>query len=503
PGPGQTLVGPPTELTVRFDKPVNLQQLAFEAFQQTAQDALAPVYIQGPQGRYYPRLEGFDPTTDQATFLMLDGLAPGTYQLHLSGPQGLTDLAGLPLVGNSPSGDYVVSFTVADSHRGTNGDPLLWTDREPNESFSRPLVLGTLFPHEVQAGVTIRRDLTPSAGDTADYYQVRVLQTEHYIISLTNRQLPGNSGVQLTLQDATGQVLATAGPDDGYQISAYLGPGAYVISVGAWSVGEAAGVSYQLHVTLDGVQENPPPLTFGPAPALSIRLVADAGSPQAPGGQHTPASAPSHSAVASSIFLPFTGMPPGVVSNLGTGPVGGVQLASLPATASEHLYVGMESQTLMEGLLQSLFATCVSLPDDNATGTPDSDPVDPVADAIPAANSPPPAVQHETHGEPAEAMFDLTDTSIAAAPPQTPRTIKTTPAPVSPVSAQTGAVLVPADETVLQDGHNSSSLARWSWVLALMALAATGSFSAWRQVRRRRIAVRPGVGQPDLCAEEW
>ncbi len=47
-------------------------------------------------------LESYDPATDTATFVLLDALPDGDYQLHLSGADGLADLGGNPLVGNDP-----------------------------------------------------------------------------------------------------------------------------------------------------------------------------------------------------------------------------------------------------------------------------------------------------------------------------------------------------------------------------------------------------------------
>ena len=52
---------------------------------------------------------------------MQDALANGKYVLHFSGVGGLTDLAGNPLAGNDPSGDYVVPFTVAAHAPGHGG----------------------------------------------------------------------------------------------------------------------------------------------------------------------------------------------------------------------------------------------------------------------------------------------------------------------------------------------------------------------------------------------
>src|SRR5262249_13342548 len=103
----------------------------------------------------------YDVQTRQATFLMLDALPPGVNLLHLSGAAGLTDLAGNPLVGNEASGDYVVAFDVQGPPRGSSGDPLLWTEQGPNESFDSPQDLGVLFPRELEAGVTITRNASP------------------------------------------------------------------------------------------------------------------------------------------------------------------------------------------------------------------------------------------------------------------------------------------------------------------------------------------------------
>src|SRR5262249_3832887 len=124
PGPGDALDAPPPYLTVRFDEPVNLQELAFRAYQRTQQGGIASVYVQGADGElYYPRLQSFDPFPEQATFLMLDRLPPGDYALHLSGPLGLADFAGNPLVGNDPGGDYVAPFRVGGTGAPPHTDP--------------------------------------------------------------------------------------------------------------------------------------------------------------------------------------------------------------------------------------------------------------------------------------------------------------------------------------------------------------------------------------------
>jgi hypothetical protein len=81
PAPGASLAEPPSVLTVQFDRPVNLAQLAFQTFQKTSQDTVSGVYVQGMDGtKYFPRFQSYDPTIGQATFLMLDRLPAGTYE---------------------------------------------------------------------------------------------------------------------------------------------------------------------------------------------------------------------------------------------------------------------------------------------------------------------------------------------------------------------------------------------------------------------------------------
>jgi hypothetical protein len=202
PADGTTLDAPPTQLTVQFSESMNLQALAFHAFQQTSQDTVSPVFVEGADGiKYYPRLESYDDATHQAQFLMLDRLPQGNYQLHLSGPLGLGDLAGNPLVGNDPSGDYVVTSLVKGSVQGTSGNPLLRVDQEPNDSLFGPQVLGVLFPHELQTGVTVTRDFTAdpatALADRADYYQFQVLQNKTYAFVLNGAGVPPGVGLSL------------------------------------------------------------------------------------------------------------------------------------------------------------------------------------------------------------------------------------------------------------------------------------------------------------------
>src|SRR5439155_26222943 len=127
-----TLNSPTTYLTFQFSEAVNLLQLA--QIPAIPVGTMAAVYVQGSnETKYYPRLTSFDAATNQATFVMLNGLANDSYELHMSAALGLADLADNALVGNDPSGDYVVHFTVNGPAQATGTNPLLWSDTEPND----------------------------------------------------------------------------------------------------------------------------------------------------------------------------------------------------------------------------------------------------------------------------------------------------------------------------------------------------------------------------------
>ncbi len=335
---GQTLHAAPTRLAVRFSAPVDLTQLAAAAFQRTSQTALAAVYVvsanvAGPAvpQKYFPRLESYDHTTNTATFLMLDGMPDGSYALHLSGPAGLTDAAGNPLAGNDPSGDYVIHFQVQGSPRGIATPPLQFADQEPNGSLAAPQDLGVLFPHDLQAGVTVSGPAA-AAGPVHDY-RFQVLQGQEYFFQLTGN-LP--AGATLTLYDAQGQVIATppAGlPAGDLFINTPLDPGTYVIEVGLGTAQAAAAAQYQLVLSLHGDADNPPPLLSGPAPAVQIRLDgAPPATPPAAGPVIVLATGPAGNGIALAALggvelapAPATGTAPagGALLALGDGPVGG------------------------------------------------------------------------------------------------------------------------------------------------------------------------------------
>jgi hypothetical protein len=286
PAEGAILSSPPTQLTVQFSAPVNLQPLVYYAFQQTSQTALSMFYIQGSDGtKYFPRLLSYDQASGQANFLMLDGLANGRYQLHLSGPLELTDFGGNPLAGNDASGDYIVHFTVSSPPRGTGGDPLNRTDQEPNDDLSHAQDLGVLFPRELQSGVTLSRNFSTNPAtrpsDTADFFRFQVLQYQDYSFNLLGTNLP--AGAQVRLFDTTGQPVQTAPIGSGPGVHASLNAGTYVIEIGSWSTGPAvAPDDYELVMRLNGLADNPSPLVVGPEPAIGIHLVSSAPPPPAP-----------------------------------------------------------------------------------------------------------------------------------------------------------------------------------------------------------------------------
>jgi hypothetical protein len=260
---GTVLTAPPTTLSITFDKAVNLAQLA----RQTEQSELSPVYIQGSQGtKFFPKLIDYTESGNRADFIMRNGLRNGVYELHLSGSLGLTDLAGDPLAGNDPSGDYVIRFTVDGPARGSNGNPQVWLDEEPNDDPADAQNLGVLFPAELKTGVLLERGSpAANAADTADYYRFRILQGTQLSLELNSLSPP--PGIRLTLADASGNPIRLSGTPTRDGIP--LGPGTYIVGVTGWSPLTAAGVTYQLSIR-GGDVDHPPPLSIGPGPAIWI-----------------------------------------------------------------------------------------------------------------------------------------------------------------------------------------------------------------------------------------
>jgi hypothetical protein len=272
PTSGAVLTAPPTQLTVQFSKPVALEQLAYEAYLQTLQqqgqstpvvtNPLSGLYVLGADGKpYYPQLVSYDQTTNQATFLLLDRLPAGVNAFHL--PSSLTDLAGNPLMGNDPSGDYVIRFTIQGKSGGQVGDPRLLSYQAPNSADS-PQDLGVLFPHELSAGkgtsAGIRvvhnfRTDPATALDHADYYRFQVLQKRDYFITVTPTGFATGLQPKLFAGQTEVPLLQLAGAN--IYLASGLDPGtSYVLRVGSWHSPPPSTASYQLQITLGSGFEN-------------------------------------------------------------------------------------------------------------------------------------------------------------------------------------------------------------------------------------------------------
>ena len=272
---------PPTQLTVTFDSTVNLLALANQADSgaATTEPTLSSVYIVEPNGqRVFPGLLSYDTATNQATFLMLDRLPNGVNQLHLSGPNGLTGLGGNPLVGNDPSGDYVVSVTVADPT--APADPLNRTEDMSADPSGTVPNLGVLFPGEVQSGVTVTGTLAASA--ISDSFTLQLLEPQEYQFALNGPPLvPGGpltslpANLQMTITDATGTVVTPLANGNADTVLANLTPGLFTIQISQSSGGSTVSVAYAILITMLYAHDNPPPLSVGATPVLQIRTLSN------------------------------------------------------------------------------------------------------------------------------------------------------------------------------------------------------------------------------------
>lgn len=325
---GDKLAGAPTSFTVRFNEFMNLSEPALAAFQLNSQSTLDGVFIIDAQGRkYFPRFSGFNSSTFEAQFQMVDRLPAGNYELHLSGSRGVTNLAGIPLPGNSSRGDYVVRFAVARGQVGTNGNPQLWTHDPQTDVNPAAQQLGVLFPKELNsdAGVIIQRTAGGSsqANDIADEYRFTILRNRVYHIHIDGLELP--AGVSLSLLDAAGNVLDVS-TEDGLTLFAGLSAGDYTLRVSGWPASSARRLNYQISIREPGQNDNAPPLWAGPAPAVGLQFVGMTSNPG--GGGSGPISGGS-------------GSNPGG-SNSGSGPIrgggtGSSGVDSSRLTSSEYL----------------------------------------------------------------------------------------------------------------------------------------------------------------------
>jgi hypothetical protein len=315
---------PLTSFTVQFSEQVNLQQLAYQSYQQQLPQSTAAVFFMGPQGQVdYPRLVNYDDATATATFVMLDGLTSGAWELHLSGANGLADFSGNRLQGNpDPNGDYIIAFS--DDYLGP-ADPLHREVTDPLDSFAHPQDLGVLFGHDIENGIVVTRNLADSPGDNADYFKLTVLQTLVYSFTLSDGTVPGRP---VLLDDFGNALTSNPLPTDPTNptLTVYLEPGTYVIQV-EWDAAATPNSVYELHISLGADPENPTPLTQGPAPAFRLQLVTNAPpSPTPTSLQLPPAPPPSVvPALLSAEVGTLTSSPSsaaGALVGLSTGPVG-------------------------------------------------------------------------------------------------------------------------------------------------------------------------------------
>jgi hypothetical protein len=285
-----TLQGPPDQLVIQFDQAMDMQQLAYLAFRQTAEYTLGAVYFHGPNGYdYYPQFDNYNPNTFTATFDIKDALVNGLNNLVLVPSAGLTNLGGTPLAGNTTDGNYVIPFQVRGSQAPTGSRPLVLLNQPGHDIPSNPQILGpggVLFPIEQAAGISVVRDFSSappnSVFDTEDYYQFTVTQARIYTFTLTGSGLP--PGTIPILEQSGNPFFSPPSivPINGAVVeTAYLQPGTYLLHLGGWTQQQAQSVKYQLYFTIGQQGDNASPLTVSPAPALSIRLVGS-GSPTAP-----------------------------------------------------------------------------------------------------------------------------------------------------------------------------------------------------------------------------
>lgn len=450
---GATLTAPPTYFTIQFSEDVNLPQLA-------EQGSEAVVVVGASGQRFVPRLVSWDSATHRATFLMLDGLANGAYQLQLA---GISDGAGNALA------DWQLNFALDGPVRGSVGNPLLWTSAGFNHDLLLAQNLGILFPNELQfrAGVTVARDAGRSDGptDSADFYRFEVLQGRSYFFTLNSATV--TNGNALSIFDANGDPVAFTTSAQGRILKSILEPGIYVLRVGGWSPETAAATSYQIKFTLGGAGENPTPLTAGPAPVLRIRL-ADAPPPVAPLAIPTSNPAPTNRETAT-----LTTLPAGALTALAERPLGGTRGEALYSTRPGEAFAVAPPAPVSPSRVvrSSLFAVA----DINAAATDPVPPGNPTIEVVDAFFGP--------------EVVDLPEDPVAdASAPQEPIELqKQSVATIEPATEVRGdSEQPPAVETAGVPGPV------WAWVAALATL---GAFFSARWVRQERAAIesrRPG-----------
>jgi methionine-rich copper-binding protein CopC len=355
PADGATVAASPAQVVITFSEAVNLPALANAAARATFPfpPRAAPAFVRGADGTaYYLRLQAYDHATNQATFLLPQHLPNGAFEIHLA---GVTDLAGNPLAAN---GDFVLAFNVNDPSAGSG--PVVVPVLTSNDDLATAQHLGTLD----FSGLLVRRDFStdPAAPtDSADYFVFQLPTADSVVFTLSplpGAALPGSVAVLVTDQYGVPVPTSTNFANGAVIIvTNRLEPGTYFVQVGFWNSAEATGVSYQLGLARATLPENPPPLTTGPAPALGLRLTGRFEPLPAPLPVNTLTANSTPRPAGTEAFRFFAQLPPGSLTFLSAGPLGG------PAGA-EVLVLGnrLELGDLNAALVASLVRLTILTP---------------------------------------------------------------------------------------------------------------------------------------------
>jgi hypothetical protein len=226
----------------------------------------------------------------------------------------------------------------------------------------------------------------PTAQSTIDYYQFSVQEEQDYLISL-----PAATGLMPgTLPQLwwNGEPMATI-PQGPNAVFVHLLPGTYQVGVN-WA-GGASQIGYQLRMTLLGAPEVALPLTSGPAPTLSLRLVNDA-PPHSPTTPPT-ALAPSNGMIQPVATFVDSSLPTGIFLALSDKPLGGsvggtdsipgasdTALVAGPNAAQGYRGASLSSALLLDGWdTESNSDTHVEVADGRHPAVPPQSPVKPQA----------------------------------------------------------------------------------------------------------------------------
>jgi hypothetical protein len=354
----------------------------------------------------------YDRATNQATFLMLDGLVNGSYTLHISGSAGLTNLAGDPITGNDLSGDYVIPFQVQAPTGGISGNSTAGYTVNSQVGDGAPQNLGVLFANELDTGVTINRGPEPGVSSistsSSDSFVIQLLQANSYTFTLSGPDLP--EGAEVTLTDASGQSVPLLPSYSGQVFFGPLTAGTYMVTVGGWSAGQSAGISYQLTIDWGGQPDNAAPLVDGPTPLLQIQLLGSAANAGAPasggsgtGGGQTLITLPDLNGSNTVVNADL-----GSLASLGASPLGGAaQAAGMTAGPPVQIALNLAPSQGLGGLV-SLITSLQVLPWSSVgEGAVAPDPIAPPATATSDGTNPTLAIQAPmSNAQPDQAAFD-------------------------------------------------------------------------------------------------